>query len=417
MKEFLELIKNKNFVRLWISQIISQVTLNTLSFLILIRLFEQTGSTIATSFVWVAYALPAIIVGPIGAVCSDIFNKKKLLMLTNLSQAITIALLAIFFQKYIYFSYAAVFIYSFFNQFYVPAEASTLPNIVSKKRLPQANSLFFVTVQSGFVLGFVFAGILYDAVGFGTTLFIAAVGLVVAFLTVSGLPSFAPLEHIPKDIEKGVSRFFQEIVEGYKFIKNNKTILFPFALLIGLQVALSILVVTIPVIASEIVKIRPSIAGIVVGFPAAAGALTGTFFVSKLLSRNTRKRKIIESSIFALSISVMLLSDIVPAVNFWIGRSLAVTCFFVTGLAYVGGLIPTITYLQEVTPKDLLGRVFGNIWFITTVATVIPVLFSATITEIFGVNLMLTVLGIIGMSVIFVSKFHQSKFFKAYVKH
>jgi len=117
MKEFLELIKNKNFVRLWISQIISQVTLNTLSFLILIRLFEQTGSTIATSFVWVAYALPAIIVGPIGAVCSDIFNKKKLLMLTNLSQAITIALLAIFFQKYIYFSYAAVFIYSFFNQF------------------------------------------------------------------------------------------------------------------------------------------------------------------------------------------------------------------------------------------------------------------------------------------------------------
>lgn len=412
MNDFVALIKNKSFVRLWVSQVISQICLNTLSFLILIRLFEQTGSTIATSFVWVAYALPAIIIGPIGAVSSDIFNKKKLLMFTNLSQAITIALLALFYHRFIYFSYAAVFIYSFFNQFYVPAEAATLPNIVSKKRLPQANSLFFVTVQSGFVVGFVFAGLLYNVVGFGTTLLIAALGLVVAFFSVSMLPELKPLEHIPKDFEKGVGAFFTEIVGGYRFIKNNSTILFPFALLIGLQVSLSILVVTLPVLAAEIVQVRPSLAGLIIGGPAALGAVTGTVLVSKFLSRRIRKRRIIEVSLFCLALSILTLSSLVTALPFWLGRTLAILSFFVAGLSYVGGLIPTITYLQEVTPRDLLGRVFGNIWFITTVATVIPVLFSATITEIFGVNLMLDVLGILGMSVLFMEKFSKKVFFK-----
>lgn len=412
MIDFIKVIKNKHFTFLWVSQIISQISLNTLSFLILIRLFEKTGSTIATSFVWVAYALPAILVGPVGAVSSDIFNKKKLMMITNAAQAITILLLALFYQRFLFFSYAAVFIYSFFNQFYVPAEASTLPSIVNKKSLPIANSLFFITVQSGLVVGFVFAGILYNYLGFGLTLFLAAIGLVVAFVSVSFLPNLEPLEHLPHDFEKGVSSFFAEMVGGYKFIKNNSTILYPFALLIGLQVALSILVVSMPVLASEIVRVRPSLSGIIIGGPAAIGALTSTFLVSKLLARRVRKRKIIEISLFALSITVLLVSSIVPSLNFWIGRSLAVVCFLVAGMAYVGGLIPTLTYLQEVTPKDLLGRVFGNIWFITTIATVTPVLFSATITEIFGVNLMLDILGILGITFLFIEKFKQRLFFR-----
>ena len=60
MEDFKPLIKNTKFVHLWTSQILSQLTINIMNFLLLIRLFEHTGSTIATSLLWAAYALPAI---------------------------------------------------------------------------------------------------------------------------------------------------------------------------------------------------------------------------------------------------------------------------------------------------------------------------------------------------------------------
>ena len=405
MIEFIETIKARNFTFLWMSQIISQLVINTLSFLILTRIFEVTGSTIAVSFVWVAYALPAIVFGPVGAVTADVADKRKVMITSILLQSLIVFLFSLFYSKYLFLSYAVVFTYSLFNQFYMPSEAASLPHVVNKAHLPQANSLFFMTVQSGLVSGFVSAGLLYDAVGFGPTVLVAGVILLFAALSVKMLPSLKSQERLPKDFEKGVSKFFGGMVEGYKFIKNNTFILFPFLLLTGLQVALSVVVVSLPVITSEIIKTKVSLSGLVVVAPAAAGALVGTFLVSKLLSKAVRKRKIIEVAIFVFSGCFLALSAIVPSVDFWLGRSLSLICFFAAGAAYVASLIPSLTDLQEVTPADLMGRVFGNIWFVTTVMTVVPVLFSATITEIFGIELMLFALGLLGLLVGLAAKF------------
>src|SRR5690554_2975565 len=112
----------------------------------------------------------------------------------------------------------------------------------------------------------------------------------------------------------------------------------------------------------------------------------------------------VESAVIILCISLLTLVFVTPLLPFWIGRTLAVVCFFLAGSGYVGGLIPSMTYLQEVTPKDMTGRVFGNIWFITTVATVIPVLFSATITEIFGIRPMIFMVSCLGISGIFLAR-------------
>src|SRR5260221_13946401 len=125
MNDLKYLLKNYKFVSLLISQVLSQLTVNILSFLILIKLFQQTGSTIATSFIWIAYALPAIIIGPIAAAFVDFVDKKIILMVTNLLQALAVLVYAILIYKNLVFlPYAIVFMYSFLNQFYVPAEAA-----------------------------------------------------------------------------------------------------------------------------------------------------------------------------------------------------------------------------------------------------------------------------------------------------
>src|SRR3990167_11120551 len=62
---------------------------------------------------------------------------------------------------------------------------------------------------------------------------------------------------------------------------------------------------------------------------------------------------------------------------------------FSGGFGFIGILIPAQTMLQEKTPGGVRGRVFGNFWFMVTVATIFPVIFSGTIAEIFGVEFMM----------------------------
>jgi len=73
---------------------------------------------------------------------------------------------------------------------------------------------------------------------------------------------------------------------------------------------------------------------------------------------------------------------------------LGMITLFTAGFAFVGILIPTQTFLQEKTPDDYRGRVFGNFWFLVTIATIFPVIFSGTLTEIFGIKILLFVLAI-----------------------
>ncbi|OGM33225.1 hypothetical protein A2803_00015 [Candidatus Woesebacteria bacterium RIFCSPHIGHO2_01_FULL_44_21] len=404
MKEIVTLLGNRKFTHLWVSQIISQVVVNTLSFLMLIYLFEKTGSTIATSLVWLAYALPAIIFGPIASVTADLVDKRRALVVTLLLQAVIISVYSLLYSRFIYLAYGIVFIYSLANQFYIPAEAASIPILVKKKILPFANSLFFVTVQLSLAFGFLLAGISYEYLGLRSSLVLSSLLLLVAVSSVSLLPKLPPLEHIPRDFAGGIVKFFQELLEGYQFIKDTRRVFLPFFILIGLQVALSVVLVTIPALAENIVRVRPSLAGITIVFPGAVGALIATMVVSKAISHGFPRRRVIEISLFSLSLVLVLLGVVAPILPFWLGRTLSVVCFFIAGASYVGSLIPTLTHLQLATPKDKLGRVFGSIWFITTAATVLPVIFSATITEVFGVALTMTMLGVVGLIAFFVSR-------------
>jgi hypothetical protein len=77
-KEFKSFTKNPKFLYLWVSQILSQLTVNIMNFLLLAHLFETTKSSIAVALLWVAYSLPALIIGPIGAASVDLLSRRNI---------------------------------------------------------------------------------------------------------------------------------------------------------------------------------------------------------------------------------------------------------------------------------------------------------------------------------------------------
>lgn len=409
MEEFKSVIKRPDFVNLWASQILSQLTVNIMNFLLLTRLFTVTGSTIATSLLWVAYALPAIFFGPIGAASVDLISRRKMLMVTNLLQALTVGGYILFHQSSIFLLYFVVVLYSLFNQFYVPAESSSLPSVVPKNYLAYANSLFLITQQATLVVGFGAAGLLLSFLGFNGTLVLCSVFLFIAFVSTTFLPEMKPPEGVPKALDKLLVTFFKSIYEGYEFIKNHKDILFPLLLLMGMQVSLAIIVVNVPVLATEILKVSVNYVGLLVVVPAGVGAAIASVIVPRNLNKNWRKKSVIEVNAALLSLGILLTVFLVPFLPIILRIVVESLSLFLIGFGFIGMMIPTLTYLQESTPEWLRGRVFGNLWFLITIATIFPVIFSGVITEFFGVKTLLVILMLGAMFIFYYSRRHGQK--------
>ncbi|AKM83580.1 hypothetical protein A2422_01780 [Candidatus Woesebacteria bacterium RIFOXYC1_FULL_31_51] len=400
---------SKNFKLLWTSQMLSQVTVNMMNFLFLARIYTVTGSSIATSLLWISYALPAIFFGPIGAATVDLINRKKILVVTNLLQALTVLAYIFLHKESIFLLYAVVIVYSLLNQFYVPAESATLPSVVSRKKLAHANSLFFLTQQASLITGFGLAGIIQKIIGFNGSLILCSVFLFIAFISVYFLPNLAPIRKIPENFEDLLRTFFDHIIEGYRFIKNKKTVLYPLSLLFLIQVSLTMIIINLPIIAGEILKVSISYVGLLVVVPAGVGAILGSIYVNRLIKNGWRKKKIIDISLLVIVISVFTISlglSYVPSVIRFITGPILVT---LVGVGFVGVNIPTLTYLQEVTPEWLRGRVFGNLWFLITIATIFPVMFSGVISEFFGVRTLLTLLALGSSFVLYFSIYKGQK--------
>lgn len=373
---------------------LSQVTVNIMNFLLLARLYTTTHSSIATSLLWVSYSLPALIIGPIGAASVDLFSRRKMLMVTNLLQAATVFVYIFINQQSIFILYAIVLAYSALNQFYGPAEAAALPSTVDKSMLARANSLFFMTTQGALILGFGFAGILQKIIGFNGTVILCAFFLFIAFISVSFLGEIKPRVRLPGEFEKVLKTFFDSIVEGYEFISKNKAVLFPILILLGIQAVLAILVVSLPVIALQVLDISVNFSGVSIVVPAGIGALLGSIYVPRLIRRGWRRKILIEVGLGIITFSLLALALGIPFLPLGLRVSVTPLLIVMTGFAFVGIDIPALTFLQESTPEWFRGRVFGNLWFMTSLITIFPVLFSGTITEIFGVKTLLSLMAV-----------------------
>jgi len=381
-----------------------------MNFVLLIRLFEVTGSAISTSLLWVAYALPVILIGPFASGIIDLVDKRKILIITNLLQSLTIFIYALIPHSSIFVLYEIVFVYSFLNQFYVPSEASALPTFLKEKELAHGNGLFFITQQGSVVMGFALAGVLRSFLGFTDTLLLCSAFIFIAFISTILLPKIRSEKTIPKKLEDAVVAFFKHIGEGYKFIRNERKVLTPVLLLLGFQVALQLCVVQFPILAQNILSIPLNLAAFYILVPAGIGAIAGAITLPKLLKKDIRKKTVIDGALITISASLLIITFVSPLFNPLFKGLISFLGFIALGYGFVAILVPSQTFLQESTPEDLRGRVFGNFAFLVTVTSVLPVLFSGSIVEILGIRFLLLILSLFVIAVYVISKRFGDRF-------
>src|SRR3954469_13970304 len=92
INDYLTVLKNYDFTKLWISQATSQLTNYILSFAILIKVFKLTDSSLSVSLIIMAFGLATVFFGSIAGVIADRFDRRWLLTVVNFAQSGSIAL-------------------------------------------------------------------------------------------------------------------------------------------------------------------------------------------------------------------------------------------------------------------------------------------------------------------------------------
>lgn len=396
----LAILTEKNFLRIWLSQIFSTLSASSLNFVLIGKIFAETQSAVAVGFYIFFYYLPTVLLGLFVGVFIDNWNKKYIFIFSNLIQSI-IVLSYLGIKEKIWPIYFIVFMYSFLDEFFNPAVGASLPSVVKKNSLTVANSLFFFTCQGSLIAGSFLGGLMLKFFPNQNYIYLVVSGLLfLGAILPTGLPAnlFRGSRKLkinfkdPLDLAKtfDLESFREQLKEGYEFIKNEPRVLFPILLLAGLQILSGMAMVILPSLA-RILRIEFADSSFLIILPAILGAIIGALILGKIAPR-ARKIVFMLIGLFSLGLGTLFIT-LISFLHSWLVY-LAIPIISFIGAGYIFIYIPLQTLIQENTPFDIRGRVFGCLSTIVNLSAVFPMLFVTTLIDFFGLRLILALLGI-----------------------
>ena len=350
--------------------------------------------------------------GLFAGVLVDLTDRKKIIILIDFFLAL-LFLSLIFFKE----SYPAILLISFMinalAQLYAPAEASAIPLIVKRSELLTANSIFSATLYSCFLLGFGMAGPLIHYFGINTLFGLGSLLLFTAFILAFAFPSIkaAPDEQGKKLISAIISKNmkdiknigFFEILKTIRLIRGKLAVLTSIVILGGVQMVIGILAVLMPAFLERSLQIKATDASYIMVIPLGLGIVLGGLILGRIGHKFVR-RILVARAILMAGFLFILMGITTAQVVFIIGA-------FFLGVSMVTILVPSQTVLQENTPDQDRGKVFATLGVAMAGLSLIPVLMSGILADLFGVNAIFIGLGII-IIIIGLFGFNPSMFFK-----
>ncbi len=155
------MLKNRSFLLLWLAQLLSQMIFNAANYGIIALVTAVTHSTTLVGLAIVSFTLPAVPFSLLAGVFVDYLDKRMVLWVSNILRALAMGFMVFVLlvnPHTVVWLFFLAFAISLISQFFTPAEASSIPLLVSKQDLVSAISLFNITLTIAQALGFLVLG-------------------------------------------------------------------------------------------------------------------------------------------------------------------------------------------------------------------------------------------------------------------
>jgi MFS family permease len=224
---YLRLVRgNRNFRRLWLAQIVSEIGDWFYTLSIYTLLLQLTGHASSVALALVLQVLPQTFVGPTAGVVNDRLRRKHVMIAADLVRfGIVLSMLLVRSRSMVWLVYPLLLAETTMAAFFEPARSSVIPNIAASGEVLTANTLSSATWSVNLLIGASVGGVVAAFFGRDAVFILNALSFLASALLISGMhfaephaESAAPLR--PRDLVD-----FSPVLEGIRYIRSHRTLL------------------------------------------------------------------------------------------------------------------------------------------------------------------------------------------------
>jgi MFS family permease len=338
------LVRNRSFGLFWCGQLVSSFGDRLEIVAVPWLIYDMTGSAAGVALWYISISLPSILFGSVVGVLIDRFDRKPVMIASDLIRAVLLCLLPA--AQTSFQVYALAFAISLFYAVFGPAAEAALPDIVTDEAdLVVANSLMAAANSATVIFGPAIGGLIIARLGVSAAFYLDALSFVVSAVTIQAVKIPRP----PRP-DGTHARFGRDWLEGFSFMRQR-----PGTLLLVLITALPMVVLGVHgsllvVFAREFLGLGGEGYGYLTG-AIGIGTLAGSLGLGAF-GAGQRKSTLVQ---IGLSLCGLLLILFGFTTTLW----LAVAIRFVYGLGHTLYRTSANTMLQEAVPSQLRGRILS----------------------------------------------------------
>jgi MFS family permease len=346
----LTVLKNRDFLALWLSQLISKIGDNfaiVAALVVINELAQRTG--LAVVVIAAAMTIPQLFALASG-VFLDRFSRKAVMIASDLLRAAVILLVLLVREPgQLYILYIAAFFVMGLSAVYIPARNASIPNMVPEEDLLTANALIQATELISLIAGASLATLIisltstYTAFVVDSFTFVLSALLLLAAHIPQGLPSVAASAPGSE-----FQKFWTGFKNGVQYIASNRPLLQLMAITTVATLGLSATVLLAAAYFNQLLGISAQYLGLLQATQGIGMAL-GAVLISAYASW-ARSRQIVSVAMIILGFGILVFAS-APA--FW----LVLVGALVVGLCVVSARTTLAAMTQALVPDSQRGRV------------------------------------------------------------
>lgn len=217
------------FTIVWIGQIISVLASSMTGFGLSIWMYKQTQSATAMGLMQVTYIIPFLALSPIAGVMVDRYNRKLMMMLSDLTAVIgTTFILIMYATGHLQFwhLYVSSALNGLGNTFQWPAYSAAISTMVPKEQYGRANGLMSLIESGPGILAPLLAGLVLALPNVNGLVWIMTIDVVTFFIAICALL----IVHVPQpektlEGQKESGSIWKEAAYGFKYIFQRPSLL------------------------------------------------------------------------------------------------------------------------------------------------------------------------------------------------
>ena len=343
--------------------------------------WQMTKSPFLLGVVGFAQALPRLLLGAIGGAIVDRVERRRLLLCTQflaMAQAFIFWALVQFGGVEFWHVLVLVLFLGTVNSLNQTARHSLINNIVPRADLMNAIALNSSLSNLAKIIGPSLGGVLIGVIGIAGCLLVNAVSFLAIIVTLVIMDIPPGLAKVDED-----TRFWQEVSEGYRFLRGEGRLLSVILLTYGVALVGTPYSRFLPVFATDVLHAGPTTFGLLLASPGIGAVIAGVGIAS--LGRLRRRLHFVATAVLAFSISLILFS---------FSRSIYLSMLFLicVGASNIAFRAVANSIVQMETPPQYLGRML-SLFFMDKGLWSFGTLFIGSVAHLIGTPRAITISG------------------------